>query len=117
MRKWFWLAVLGATLLVGLALWFRVRQVVRQTATLASAQVASATAVFPTSIEAAETAYDGRLGPGWHDWSVGLHELSSSGPAKVVFADHGGVVLHHSELRAIYGGLAFRFKAPSSWGP
>jgi len=117
MRKWFWLAVLGATLLVGLALWFRVRQVARQTATLASAQVASATAVFPTSIEAAETAYDGRLGPGWHDWSVGLHELSSSGPAKVVFADHGGVVLHHSELRAIYGGLAFRFKAPSNWGP
>ncbi|MEO6600191.1 MAG: glycoside hydrolase family 44 protein [Polyangiaceae bacterium] len=116
MRKWLLLGALGATVLVVAALWLRVRQVAQRAAALQAAALTELTpSAFPASIEIAEVAYDGGLGPGWQDWSVGLHELSNSGPAKVVFAAHGGVVLHHTELRATYGGISFRYKAPSGW--
>jgi hypothetical protein len=116
LRKWVWLGAFGLTLLAASALWLRIRQVARRTAALQAAAAAQVDrSAFPATIEVAEAAYDGGLRAGWQDWSVGRHELSSAGPAKVVFADHGGVVLHHLELRATYGGVAFQYKAPRAW--
>jgi Glycoside hydrolase family 44 len=65
-------------------------------------------------LEAAEVIYEGKLRPGWDDWGWGPHELGK-GPAKIVFQNYGGIMLHHAELPAGFSGLAFRFKAPESW--
>jgi len=66
-------------------------------------------------LQVAETIYDGTFGPGWEDWGWGPHELSKRGPAKIVFSGFGGIVLHHADLRARFGGLSFRYKSPSDW--
>jgi hypothetical protein len=114
MSKKLWAALLVTPILVAAALALRVRQVARRTALAAAAATVTARA-GAASLDPAEVAYDGKLGPGWKDWGFGPHELPSAGPAKVVFAGFGAIVLQHAELRATYGGVAFRFKAPNSW--
>jgi len=66
-------------------------------------------------LNVAETVYDGKLGPGWADWGWGRHELSQSGPAKIVFGGYGGIVFRHTQLDARFGALSFRYKAPPGW--
>jgi hypothetical protein len=66
-------------------------------------------------IERAEVLYDGKLGQGWDDWGWGPHEINK-GPAKIVFAGYGGILLRHDELSWQYGGVSFRYKAPADWG-
>lgn len=66
------------------------------------------------ALDVAEVIYDGKLGPGWDDWGWGPHKLGE-GPAQVVFANFGGILLHHAQLPASYGGLAFRIKSPPDW--
>jgi hypothetical protein len=67
-------------------------------------------------LTAAEVIYDSGLGKDWDDWGWGPHELNRGVPAKIVFKDYGGWLLHHPDLAWRYGGLAFRFKAPPAWG-
>jgi len=68
-----------------------------------------------TPFTVAETLYDGKLGSGWSDWGWGPHELSQSGPAKVVFGGYGGIIFRHAQLDANFGALSFRYKAPADW--
>lgn len=70
-------------------------------------------AVVP--LQVAETIYDGAFSPGWEDWGWGSHELPKRGPAKIVFSGFGGIVIHHADLPAAFGGLSFRYKAPAGW--
>ena len=68
-----------------------------------------------TPIEVEELIYDGKFAAGWEDWGWGRHELPKRGPAKIVFGGYGGIVLHHAELPARFGGLSFRYKPPGPW--
>ncbi len=65
--------------------------------------------------DASEVIYDGKLSPGWNDWGWGPHDLSIPGPAKVVFAGYGGIILQHGMLQPQFSGLSFRYKAPPEW--
>jgi len=79
-----------------------------------AAEPAAASARVATSSVVAETVYDGKLGSGWEDWGWGPHALGN-GPAKIQFANYGGIVLHHTTLETSYGALLFRYKAPAEW--
>lgn len=63
----------------------------------------------------AETIYAGKLGDGWSDWGWGQHRLGN-GPAQIVFANYGGIVLHHEPSSVGYGAFSFRYRAPEAWG-
>lgn len=114
-----WLAVGVVALLLFGAL--AVRAVVRRhkaapnvTETPESGVAKAARKAVPLTV--AEVVYDGKLNTGWDDWGWGPHKLGS-GPAEVVFAGFGGILLHHAELPgAEFGAVAFRYKAPSDWG-
>lgn len=106
---------LGAISLVGVAIALRVRQVSLRAAAMASSASPSSTARDSVPLAVAEVAYDGKLGDGWQDWGWGPHQLSEAGPAKINFSGFGGLLLHHTELRPSFGGVAFRYKAPSVW--
>lgn len=82
----------------------------------AAAPAAAPSVRARTPIEPETTIYDGRLSPGWEDWGWGPHELPATGPARVVFSGYGGIVLRHPELTSAFGALAFRYKAPPSFG-
>jgi hypothetical protein len=69
-----------------------------------------------TPFEIAESVYDGRLMTGWEDWGWGPHKLPGNGPAEVVFAGYGGIILHHQALPQRFGALVFRYKAPAKFG-
>lgn len=101
-----------ALLLAG-AVFFRsyVKRAARATARLVAPaqQFRSARA-----LDVAETAYEGKLGEGWSDWGWGPHRLGA-GPAHVVFAGFGGILLHHNEMPSQYGGVSFRYQAPAGW--
>jgi Glycoside hydrolase family 44 len=115
MRKTLWLAAIaavGIAVVVG-AVVLRVRQVAGRAATAPSDRATNAAPAY--RLEPAEVAYDQKLGKDWTDWGWGPHELSSNGPAKVVFAGFGGIVLGHPELRTAFGGVSFRFRAPTGW--
>ena len=99
---------------------FGVRKLMKRRAAIRqwAAEAASANVIVPRKlgpIEPALSLYDGKLGPGWDDWGWGPHELGK-GPARVVFGGWGGILLHHTELPWQYGGLSFRYKAPTEWG-
>jgi hypothetical protein len=67
-------------------------------------------------LDVAETIYDGKFTGNWEDWGWGPHESpKTAGPLKIVFSGYGGIVLHHAELRASFGGLSFRYQAPASF--
>ncbi|WP_083968356.1 glycoside hydrolase family 44 protein [Hyalangium minutum] len=69
------------------------------------------------SVALAEVVYQGGLKPGWVDAGWGDREVKGQGPAKVKMAELGGWALRHaSPLKPGYGGLAFRYKAPSDFG-
>lgn len=70
----------------------------------------------PTPLKVAETVYDGKLGPGWDDWGWGPHTLTAGQPALIGLGGFGGWIIHHDEMPSAFGGLAFRFKAPESYG-
>lgn len=113
-RRWLWTAVaLLALAGVGVACVMVKRSggAIGQASPSAAGEVPSA----PLLLEAAETLYDGKLGAGWDDWGWGPHQLGN-GPAQIVFAGYGGILFHHGELTSQYGGVAFRYKAPASYG-
>src|SRR6266536_366200 len=68
------------------------------------------------TFEVAEVVFDGALAAGWEDAGWGPHEVADGGPAKIQFTGYGGVIFRHAELRARFGGLTFRFRAPQSYG-
>lgn len=116
MRKRLWVPALGAIGVVAAGLLLRARQVARGVSANVAASAAAVKALPAVlKLEAAEMAYDGKLGDGWQDWGWGPHDLSKAGPAKVVFGGYGGIVLQHAELRRTFGGFSFRYKAPPSW--
>jgi hypothetical protein len=65
--------------------------------------------------EVAEVVLDKNLMPGWDDWGWGKHEYTGDG-ARIALGGFGGIILHHQELPSKFGGVAFRFKAPESYG-
>jgi hypothetical protein len=67
------------------------------------------------ALDFSEMAYDGRLQSGWEDWGWGRHDLSSLGPAKIVFTGYGGLILHHQPFAVRFGGVSFRYKLPRGW--
>ncbi|HEX2673723.1 MAG TPA: glycoside hydrolase family 44 protein [Polyangiaceae bacterium] len=69
----------------------------------------------PAPRQVAETIYDGAFATGWEDWGWGPHDLPKRGPAKIVFSGFGGIVIHHADLPARFGGLSFRYKPPADW--
>jgi hypothetical protein len=118
MSKRYWVALgFGAVLFFVGAISWRVKQVARRSALAAAADssIPVATSRVATSLDVAETAYDGGMGAGWEDWGWGPHEIAKVGPAKVEFAGYGGIILHHAELHAAFGGVALRYKPPGAW--
>src|SRR5260221_5819347 len=103
------LVFLGASLMVARKLDRRLRQLPRLTA------ISDDKPRVAQPLEAAESIYDQKLAQGWDDWGWGPHELGRV-PAKVVFGGYGGILLHHAELAWRYGGVAFRYRAPASFG-
>jgi hypothetical protein len=69
----------------------------------------------PQPLEVAEMIYDQKLSAGWDDWGWGPHQLGN-GPAKIVFQNYGGWLLHHADLPWRFGGVSFRYKAPAQFG-
>lgn len=69
----------------------------------------------PAQSVAAETIYDGRLGPGWQDWGWGPHELGK-GAARLNMNNFGGWILYRQGLTGRFGGVAFRLRAPEAFG-
>jgi hypothetical protein len=88
----------------------------KPTATTPASSASSGASHRPKLLEVTESIYDGRLGPKWQDWGWGRHDLSA-GTARVVFEGYAGIVFHHQELSARFGGLSFRFKANPTWAP
>jgi hypothetical protein len=83
--------------------------------TQAGAQVAEA--VTGGSLELVEVAYAGGLKPGWKASGWTERQVEGPGPAKVVMAQMGGWMLQRGEpLQGTFGGLALRYRAPSSFG-
>lgn len=104
----------AATLLLGSSLLWMRRSGGDAASPAPTQPSASVRARTPVEIETA--IYDGKLAPGWEDWGWGPHELPASGPARVVFAGYGGIVLRHPELTSRFGALVFRYKAPAGFG-
>lgn len=69
----------------------------------------------PSSDLVAATIYDGKLEQGWQDWGWGAHDLGH-GPAGIDFSNYGGWILWNPGLPSGIEGLAFRMRAPSSYG-
>lgn len=82
-----------------------------------SAIVAVPSARVAKPLQPAENIFDSKLGAGWQDLGWGRHDLSVPGPARIVFGGYGGIVFYHKELKGLFGGVAFRFKAPAGWAP
>ncbi|HYP87400.1 MAG TPA: hypothetical protein VEQ59_04590, partial [Polyangiaceae bacterium] len=108
-RKKLVLAVLAiGVLLVGAVL---ARKIVRRVRAKTQAMVTAVAAVTDPGprhvqpLEAADVIYDQKLAPGWDDWGWGPHRLGE-GPAKIVFKDYGGWLIHHGSLPWRYGGLS-----------
>jgi hypothetical protein len=113
-RAWLALAVAGSLLLAAaLVVRALARRGVALTTPFGLGQPAGPRVRQP--LIAQELMYDGQLGRGWDDWGWGPHELGG-GPARVKFSNFGGIVFHHEGLRGPYGGLAFRYLAPSAFG-
>ncbi len=69
------------------------------------------------SVELAEALYQDGVKPGWQDAGWSEREVKGPGSAKVMMADMGGWMLKHSSpVHGTFGGLALRYKAPSSFG-
>ena len=69
-----------------------------------------------TQVEVAEVVFDSGFKTGWQDWGWGPRQTPDAGPLKVGFAGYGGIIFHHAELSAPFGGLTFRFRAPKQTG-
>ena len=70
----------------------------------------------PATMDAAEWVYDaGRKGE-WQDWGWSTHDDVPNGPARVDMSSWGGWLLARPDLSGDFGGLAFRAKAPASFG-
>ncbi|MES1174365.1 MAG: glycoside hydrolase family 44 protein [Myxococcales bacterium] len=107
MRKKAWAIALGLVALIGGGLALRVQQVARRSV---DDNPAALSARVAKPLEISETIYDGGFRAGWQDWGWGPHEIPQSGPAKVMFAGYGGIVLHHSQMPPQFGGFSFRYK-------
>jgi hypothetical protein len=70
------------------------------------------------AVPLAEVVFQGGFKPRWvEDAGWGEREVKGPGPAKVKMADLGGWVLRSEKpLKPGFGGLAFRYKAPSDFG-
>jgi hypothetical protein len=113
--------IIGALMFAGLAggvagrLSRRARTSAPRPLVSAAPAVPSARALKP--LRAAESIFDSKLGAGWQDLGWGRHDLSVPGPARIEFGGYGGIVFYHQELKAHFGGVAFRFRAPAAWAP
>jgi hypothetical protein len=70
----------------------------------------------PRTYQIGEVVYDGGFRNGWKDWGWGPHEIGDAGPARIRFSDFGGIVFQHDEMPSRFGAVAFRFRAPPSYG-
>ncbi|HEX2874825.1 MAG TPA: glycoside hydrolase family 44 protein [Polyangiaceae bacterium] len=105
------LGLIGAVLLGAIALRGQLKRAARETLRLVRASQEPRKA---KPLVVAETIYAGKLSEGWSDWGWGQHRLGN-GPAQVVFASYGGIVLHHGHTTQSYGAFSFRYRAPD-WG-
>src|ERR1041384_4885259 len=103
----------GAALLLGSGVVWRVLRRLPPPPTPTASELPSSRTLVP--LQVAETIYDGAFAAGWDDWGWGPHDLPKQGPAKIVFSGFGGIVIHHADLPAHFGGLSFRYKAPADW--
>ncbi|MFI5301810.1 MAG: glycoside hydrolase family 44 protein [Polyangiales bacterium] len=67
------------------------------------------------SIVAAETIYDGALGPSWNDWGWAATGFGR-GAIQLRAQNYGGWIVEHSALSGRFGALTFRLRAPKDFG-
>lgn len=84
---------------------------------VSSAQAQPAPA-YPSDLRVAERIWDAEAGlaKGWNDYGWAPREFGAGKPAEVDFANYGGWILAHPDLRGSFGGVTFRMKAPPQWG-
>jgi hypothetical protein len=63
-----------------------------------------------------EVAFATTLQAGWEDVGWAERDLKNPGPAKLRLDNMGGWMLHKKGLQGDFGGLALRYRAPSSFG-
>lgn len=80
-----------------------------------SSAAAPAPALDRTVVELIFDADHG-LADGWMDFGYSPHKLAKGAPASLDLAGYGGLILAHPGLSGPFGGLAFRYRAPSSYG-
>lgn len=115
MKKRWLILGFGALLVVTVALALRVRQMRALARGMVTDVAPVASVRVPKPLEVGEMLYDGKLMPGWDDWGWGLHELGN-GPARITFANFGGILFHHAQLASRFDGVSFRYRAPAEWG-
>lgn len=69
----------------------------------------------PEPADVAETAYDGKLGPGWYDFGWSQRNVGE-GPVRVNMSGWGGWIVAHPGLDGSFQSLAFQFKGPTEFG-
>ncbi len=115
-KRRLWTVLVLSVALVGAGGWAArkwIKAIGHRGATLLASAPAGPRVAQP--LEVAEMIYDQKLSPGWADWGWGAHQLGN-GPAKIVFQNYGGWLLHHAALPWHYGGVSFRFRAPPTFG-
>lgn len=69
----------------------------------------------PGGFVVAEAIYDGGFKNGWQDWGWTKRDFDA-GAAKLSFANYGGWILAKPGLSGSWGGITFRYRAPTSLG-
>jgi len=59
---------------------------------------------------------EGGLAPGWMDFGYCPHKIAKGKPAELDLSNYGGLILARPGLSGHFGGLAFRYRAPDSFG-
>ncbi len=89
----------------------------RSTAEAAATTQGSASGTTVYDIPAlTEVAFAGTLQAGWKDEGWAERDLKNPGPAKLRLANLGGWMLSKPGIQGEFGGLALRYRAPSSFG-
>jgi hypothetical protein len=84
----------------------------------ATSSTADATAAGAQQGEVVESVLDSASGlaQGWADFGYCPHKIAKGKPAELDLASYGGLILARPDISGHLGGLAFRYRAPDSFG-
>jgi hypothetical protein len=63
-----------------------------------------------------ESIFDGGFSPKWKDLGWAPRKVTPGRPASIDMSHHGGWILARSDLSGTFSGLAFKYRAPKSFG-